>query len=161
MNRKKRFLTLAIALFMLSIPLFAIVSGQSLTNILKDLWIEMQLGYAQRSETQERFIDDYERQHQKMMDMITKSNELSILLYTQEQNMTFDLAYALKKVTSEYNNFSKDIKPYESIVRSLDTEIDRYARLIEALRRLPPMMKEIEIEILPDSLLYHNDSLDL
>ena len=161
MNRKKRFLTLAIALFMLSIPLFAIVSGQSLTSILKDLWTEMQLGYAQRSEAQERFIDDYERQHQKLMDMITKSNELSILLYTQEQNMTFDLAYALKKVSSEYNNFNKDIKPYERIVHGLDNEIDRYARLIEALRRLPPMMKEIEIEILPDSLLYHNDSLDL
>ena len=78
MNRKKRFLTLAIALFMLSIPLFAIVSGQSLTSILKDLWTEMQLGYVQRSEAQERFIDDYERQHQKLMDMITKSNELSI-----------------------------------------------------------------------------------
>ena len=161
MNRKKRFLTLAIALFMLSIPLFAIVSGQSLTSILKDLWTEMQLGYIQRSEAQERFIDDYERQHQKLMDMITKSNELSILLYTQEQNMTFDLAYALKKVSSEYNNFNKDIKPYERIVHGLDNEIDRYARLIEALRRLPPMMKEIEIEILPDSLLYHNDSLDL
>ena len=161
MNRKKRFLTLAIALIMLSIPLFAIVSGQSLTSILKDLWTEMQLGYVQRSEAQERFIDDYERQHQKLMDMITKSNELSILLYTQEQNMTFDLAYALKKVSSEYNNFNKDIKPYERIVHGLDNEIDRYARLIEALRRLPPMMKEIEIEILPDSLLYHNDSLDL
>ena len=161
MNRKKRFLTLAIALIMLSIPLFAIVSGQSLTSILKDLWTEMQLGYTQRSEAQEHFIDDYERQHQKMMDMITKSNELSILLYTQEQNMTFDLAYALKKVTSDYNNFNKDISPYEHIVHSLDIEIDRYARLIEALRRLPPMMKEIEIEILPDSLLYHNDSLDL
>ena len=161
MNRKKRFLTLAIALFMLSIPLFAIVSGQSLTSILKDLWTEMQLGYVQRSEAQERFIDDYKRQHQKLMDMITKSNELSILLYTQEQNMTFDLAYALKKVSSEYNNFNKDIKPYERIVHGLDNEIDRYARLIEALRRLPPMMKEIEIEILPDSLLYHNDSLDL
>ena len=146
---------------MLSIPLFAIVSGQSLTSILKDLWTEMQLGYVQRSEAQERFIDDYERQHQKLMDMITKSNELSILLYTQEQNMTFDLAYALKKVSSEYNNFNKDIKPYERIVHGLDNEIDRYARLIEALRRLPPMMKEIEIEILPDSLLYHNDSLDL
>ena len=161
MNRKKRFLTLAIALFMLSIPLFAIVSGQSLTNILKDLWTEMQLGYDQRSEAQEIFLDDYERQHQKLMDLITESNELSILLYTQEQNMTFDLAYALKKVTSEYNNFSKNIKPYERIVHSLNIEIDRYARLIEALRRLPPMMKEIEIEILPDSLLYHNDSLDL
>ena len=43
----------------------------------------------------------------------------------------------------------------------LNYEIDRNARLIEALRRLPPMMKEIEMEIVPDSLLYHNDSLDL
>ena len=146
---------------MLSIPLFAIVSGQSLTNILKDLWTEMQLGYEQRSEAQEIFLDDYERQHQKLRDLITESNELSILLYTQEQNMTFDLAYALKKVTSEYKNFSKNIKPYERIVHSLNIEIDRYARLIEALRRLPPMKDEIEIEILPDSLLYHNDSIDL
>ena len=161
MNKKKRFLTLAIALFTLSIPLFAIVSGQSLTNILKDLWTEMQLGYQQRTEAQQRFVEDYEGQHLKLMDIITKSNERSILLYTQEQNMTFDLAYALEKVTSDYKNYSKDIRPYEHIVHSLDIEIDRYARLIEALRRLPPMMTEIEIEILPDSLLYHNDSLDL
>jgi small-conductance mechanosensitive channel len=161
MNKKKRLLTFVIAFFAFSIPLFAIVSGQSLTNILKDLWTEMQLGYQQRTEAQQRFVEDYEGQHQKLMDIITKSNERSILLYTQEQNMTFDLAYALKKVTSDYNNYNKDISPYEHIVHSLDIEIDRYARLIEALRRLPPMMKEIEIEILPDSLLYHNDSLDL
>ena len=161
MNKKNRFLTFVIALLVLSIPLYAVVSGQSLTNILKDLWTEMQLGYDQRTEAQKRFVEDYDLQHQKMMDIITKSNELSILLYTQEQNMTFDLAYALKKVTSEYKNYNKDIKPHERIVHSLNIEIERYARLIEALRRLPPMMKEIEIEILPDSLLYHNDSLDL
>lgn len=161
MNKKNRFLAVVFALMVLSFPLYAVVSGQSLTNILKDLWTEMQLGYQQRAEAQQRFVEDYEGQHQKLMDIITKSNERSILLYTQEQNMTFDLAYALKKVTSDYNNFNKDIRPYEHIVHSLDIEIDRYARLIEALRRLPPMMKEIEIEILPDSLLYHNDSLDL
>ena len=161
MYKKRRLLILFTALLAFSIPLFAIVSGQSLTNILKDLWTEMQLGYAQRSEAQERFVKDYEDQHKKLMDIITNSNERSILLYTQEQNMTFDLTYALKKVTSDYKNFNKDIKPYEHIVHSLDNEIDRYARLIEALRRLPPMMKEIEVEILPDSLMYHNDSLDL
>ena len=118
MNRKKRFLTLVVALFLFSIPLFAIVSGQSLTNMLKDLWTEMQLGYQQRAEAQQRFVEDYEGQHQKLMDIITKSNERSILLYTQEQNMTFDLAYALKKVSSDYNNYSKDIRPYEHIGHS-------------------------------------------
>ena len=148
-------------LLAISFPLYAIVSGHTLTNTLKDLWNELQISYEQRAVAQERFMEDYERQHQKMIDVITNSNELSILLYTQEQNMTFDLAYALKIVTSDYKDFNKDVKPYARIVKGLNIEIDRYARLIEALRRLPPVMKEIEIEILPDSLMYHNDSLDL
>jgi hypothetical protein len=57
--------------------------------------------------------------------------------------------------------FSINRRPYDHIVGSLNYEIDRNARLIEALRRLPPMIKEIETEIVPDSLLYRNDSLDV
>ena len=158
---KKYLLTIILALCVCSLPLWAVVSGKSLTNTLKDLCSELQAAYQQRSDAQQRFNDDFKRQHQRMIDVITESNELSILLYTQEQEMTFDLAYALKKVTSNYKDFSKDRRPYDHIVGSLNYEIDRYARLIEALRRLPPMMKEIEMEILPDSLLYHNDSLDV
>ncbi len=151
---------LAAALFAIAIPLWAIVSGQTLTNKLKDLCTELRMTYQQRSEAQKRFREDYERQHQKMLDVINKSNDLSILLYTQEQNTTFDLTYALKKVSSEYKDFSKDRRPYDHIVNELDIEIDRYGRLIEALRRLPPMLPEIGEEILPDSLLYHNKALD-
>ena len=158
---KKKLLTSVLVLFVFVIPLMAIVSGRSLTNMLKELCTELQTSYQQRAEAQQRFNDDYERQHQRMIDVITKSNELSILLYTQEQEMTFDLAYALKKVSAEYKAFSSDRRPYDHIVNSLNYEIDRNARLIEALRRLPPMMKEIEVEILPDSLLYRNDSLDV
>ena len=131
------------------------------TNTLKDLCTELQAAYQQRSDAQQRFNEDFERQHQRMIDVITESNELSILLYTQEQEMTFDLAYALKKVTANYKDFSKDRRPYDHIVNNLNYEIDRNARLIEALRRLPPMKKEIEVEVVPDSLMYHNDSLDV
>ena len=158
---KKKLLTLTLALCVCSIPLWAIVSGRSLTNTLKELCTELQTAYQQRTEAQQRFNDDYERQHQRMIDVVTESNELSILLYTQEQEMTFDLAYALKKVTADYKVFSMNRRPYDHIVNSLNYEIDRNARLIEALRRLPPMMKEIEMEIVPDSLLYRNDSLDV
>ena len=158
---KKKLLTLILTLCVCAIPLWAIVSGRSLTNTLKDLCTELQTAYQQRTEAQQRFNDDYERQHQRMIDVVTESNELSILLYTQEQEMTFDLAYALKKVTANYKAFSMNRRPYDHIVGSLNYEIDRNARLIEALRRLPPMMKEIEMEIVPDSLLYRNDSLDV
>ncbi|MCR5039193.1 MAG: mechanosensitive ion channel family protein [Bacteroidales bacterium] len=161
MNKQKKTLALIITLLVLSVPLFSIVNGRPLTETLKDLSIELKMVYDQRDEMQGRFDEENERQHQKMIDIITKTNELSILLYTQELEMTFDLAYALKKVTTEFKDFSKDRKPYDHIVNNLNIEIDRYARLLEALRRLPPMMQEIEFEIIPDSLLYHNDSIDL
>ena len=158
---KKKLLTLILTLCVCSIPLWAVVSGRSLTNTLKDLCSELQSAYQQRTETQKLFNDDFELQHQRMIDVVTESNQLSILLYTQEQEMTFDLAYALKKVTADYKVFSMNRRPYDHIVNSLNYEIDRNARLIEALRRLPPMMKEIEMEIVPDSLRYRNDSLDI
>ena len=158
---KKKFLILILALCVLSLPLMAIVNGRTLTKTLKELSTELLLACQHRTEAQQRFNTDYERQHQRLLDVIKESNELSILLYTQEQGRTFDLAYALKKVTTEYGDFSQDRSPYDQIVNSLNIEIDRYARLMEALRRLPPMKKELEVEILPDSLLYHNDSLDV
>ena len=158
---KKHLLTITLALVLCALPLMAVVSGRSLTNTLKDLCKELQTAYQQRSDAQQRFNDDFERQHQRMIDVVTESNELSLLLYTQEQEMTFDLAYALKKVTADYKDFSRDRRPYDHIVNNLNFEIDRNARLIEALRRLPPMKKDIEVEVVPDSLLYHNDSLDV
>ena len=155
---RRKLLTLIITLCVCAIPVWAIVSGRSLTRTLQELCTELQTTYQQRTEAQQRFNDDYERQHQRMIDVITESNELAILLYTQEQEMTFDLAYALKKVTANYKVFSMNRRPYDQIVGSLNYEIDRSARLIEALCRLPPMMREIEI--IPDSLQYRNDSLD-
>jgi hypothetical protein len=95
---KKKLLTLTLTLCVCAIPLWAIVGGRSLTNTLKELCTELKTAYQQRTEAQQRFNDDYERQHQRMIDVVTESNELSILLYTQEQEMTFDLAYALKRM---------------------------------------------------------------
>ena len=158
---KRKRITLAVMLIILSLPLMAIVNGRSLTGTLKDLSEELQIDYLQRSESQTLFNLNYEVQHQRMIDVIKESNELSLLLYTQELDMTFDMAYALKKVTSDYKSFSKDRRPYDRIVGDLEYEIERYARLIEALRRLPPTMRNAEGLTVPDSLLYHNDSLDL
>ena len=158
---KRKLLTIVFGVLVFSIPLLSVVNGQPLSDVLKDLSSELKMVYAQRTEEQKQFDKNYEREHKRMVEVITASNELSILLYTQEQNMTFDLAYALNKVTSACRHFNKDRKPYDRVVRELDIEIDRYARLIEALRRLPPVMTEIEIEIVPDSLLYHyDDSLE-
>ena len=156
-----RYLLVVLSVILVSLPVYALISGQSLTKTLNDLRIELRETYQTRTEAQKRFLEDYDRQHQQMLDVIKRSNELSLLIYTQSNDYTFDLVWVLKEAANEYHNFSNDRRPYEKILRDLEVETDRYARLLEALRRLPPERKEIEAEIIPDSLLYRNDSLDL
>ena len=156
--KNKRFLTALFGLLLLSLPVLAVFDVNNLSATLSNLRLELQRDYHKISVTQEDLKDNYEQQHQKMVDIIKDCNELSLMLYSQKQDYTFDLSYALERVSMEFKDFSDDRMPYDRIVASLDLEIDRYARLIESLRRLPPERKEVEI--VPDSLAYHNDTLD-
>ncbi|MBP5477031.1 MAG: mechanosensitive ion channel [Paludibacteraceae bacterium] len=156
---KKKLTTLACLLFAFCVPIFPATDEYSLTNTIRDLHIELQQDSTHHKKVQQ-FDSIIAHQHQKLIDVIKKSDKLSLLLYTQEKEMTFDMSYALKKVTSEYQDFSNDRRPYDRIVGRLDFEINRYARLIEALRRLPPQIEDIGAGVVPDSLRYSNDSLN-
>ena len=157
---KARQLFCAMALWLLPMAVCSAPAERSLSNTLRELRSELKNSYIQRSEAQNALDVDYERQHQRMLNVIKGTNELSLLLYTQEQRRTLDMAFALHKVTAGYHDFNKNKRPYDQILLGLDYEIDRYARLIEALRRLPPELTCISEDLVPDSLLYHNDSLD-
>ncbi|MBQ9661297.1 MAG: mechanosensitive ion channel [Bacteroidales bacterium] len=157
MKRNKLFSVYA-ALTIIALPAAAVFSGMDLDATLTNLRRELYHEYRQISRTQDQLQARYETQHQRMVDIVKKCNDLSLMLYSQKQDYTFDIAYALEKVTKEYYAFNKNRTPYDRVVTGLDIEIGRYARLIESLRRLPPELKYIEV--VPDSLAYHNDTLD-
>ena len=153
----KRRLPLLLAL-LFALPIFAAINSNNLSATLSDLRRSLKRDYMKLSKTQDRLAENYDNQHQKMVDIMKQCNELSLMLYSQKQEFTFDLCYTLEKVTNEFNAFEKDRTPYDRIVRNLDIEIDRYARLLESLRRLPPELDTIYG--LADSLLYRNDSIN-
>ena len=154
---KRHFFTL-LALF-LALPLVAENNGDPLFNTLKELRHDLKRDYQQMSMTKQRLSENYQGQHQKMVDIMKQCNEVTLTLYSRKQDFTFDISYTLENVKREFQEFEKDTQPYNSIVSGLDIEIERYARLIESLRRLPPELDNIEG--VPDSLLYHNDTLDI
>ena len=158
MNKRKRLIIL-VALLVVAVPAMAVFTGMDLDATLSNLRRELFFDYMQISHTREEMEGEYGVQHQKMVGIVKKCNDMSLMLYSQKQDYTFDISYALEKVTQEYNDFNKNRKPYDRIVSSLEVEINRYARLIESLRRLPPELREVEV--VPDSLAYHNDSLDM
>ena len=142
MNNRKLINVLA-ALLLLAAPALAVFTGMDLDATLSNLRRELYHDYLQISDTREQMQSKYAVQHQRMVDIVKKCNDLSLMLYSQKQDYTFDISYALEKVTKEYDEFNANRTPYDRIVSSLDVEINRYARLIESLRRLPPELREI------------------
>lgn len=152
----KKHLSLVLLLLFV-FPLFAETTKESLSITLDDLRRSMKRDYEQIAKTRVQLAKNYEQQHQQMVDIMKQCDELSLELYSQKQEFTFDLSYTLEKVKREFEAFEQDKMPYDRIVSNLDLEVDRYARLIEALRRLPPELDTVYG--VHDSLLYRNDTL--
>ena len=147
------------AALLIAVPAVAVFNERNLGQTIHSLRLELKRDYQKRVAAEGRFADQYRAQRFEMISIMKKCNELSLMLYSQKQDFTFDLTYALKSVTDEYESFRSKRLPYDQIANRLEWDIERYARLVESLRRLPP---EIErIDIIPDSLAYHNDSLDV
>ncbi len=148
---------IALAALLLTLPVLAVFNERDLGQTLAVLRYELGQENARQVMRRGRIRDRGGAQHDRMVDMIKKCNELSLMLYSQNQDCTLDMAYALSEVTSEYEEFNSHKLPFDEIVTRLDLEIERYSRLIESLRRLPPQLRSVPG--LPDSLAWHGDSL--
>ncbi len=156
---KKRIISVLFALAVIALPVTAFISGHTLDRSLRGVKEELRGDYRQLQAAQAQMSKLIEGQHSKMLDMLKEGNELAMSLYLQKKDYTFDLSYVLKQVDDQYNDFTKDRRPFDKIVRNMDVEIGRYARLLEALRRLPPELTDLNV--VPDSLSYQNDSLEV
>ena len=136
---KKKAIALAAALLVI-VPAFAVLNERDLSQTLSVLRYELQAAWQTSSERASRMKGNGERQHARLVKMMQQSNELSLMLYSQKQDYTFDMTYALNEVSKQYEQFSSRKLPFDDIIQRLDIDIDRYDRLIHTLRSLPPSM---------------------
>ena len=148
---KKKYLIAVAATLAISVPALAVFNEKDLSQTISVLKFELKQQYDKLSSREERINTRNRSQRREMIRLMKKCNELSLVLYSQNQDFTFDHTYALGEVTKEYESFSKNRMPFDDIIVNLDIEIDRHERLLESLRRLPPSLEEIE-EV-PDSIV--------
>ncbi|MBQ9310022.1 MAG: mechanosensitive ion channel family protein [Bacteroidales bacterium] len=134
---KKRVISVVLALLVL-VPAFAVLNEKDLSQTLSVLRSELLTAYKDSERGAKRMRGSGERQHARLVRMMQQSNELSLMLYSQKQDYTFDMTYALNEVSRQYEEFSSRKLPFDEILARLDVDIDRYDRLIHTLRSLPP-----------------------
>ena len=135
--KKKRLLVLILALAAL-IPAYAVLNEKDLAQTLSVLRYELRSAWLASAERSKRTLERGSRQRAQLVEMMQRSNELSLMLYSQKQDYTFDMTYALNEVSRQYEDFSAQKLPFDDIITRLDIDIDRYDRLVTTLKRLPP-----------------------
>ncbi len=147
---KKRLVLIFTVALALAIPAYAVFNERNFAQTLTILRSELHQENEKIAQRRARLMQTNHVQHDRLVEMTQRCNELALILYSQNQDFTFDMTYALEEVTRQYVDYTKQKMPFDEIVGRINLEIERYEHLAEALRRLPPALDKIEV--LPDSL---------
>ena len=163
MKRLIRYAIVVVSVLALCLPLGAVFKEKDLPRTLSVLHFELRNAYLQLEKTAEGATRNEVEQHKMLVKLIEDCNELSLMLYSQQQDFTFDLTYALEEVTAQYLEFNGNRMPYDDIVSDFEIEIDRYEKLVHTLMNLPPSLKQRPATIVSlmerDSTAAFTDSL--
>ena len=85
-----------------SVPSWAVFNEKNLAQTLQVLRYELSRAYMQMSQNQLAYEKQDEKQHEDLIKLVNSCNELSLMLYSQKQDFTFDLTYALQQVTDQF-----------------------------------------------------------
>ncbi|MBP5228520.1 MAG: mechanosensitive ion channel family protein [Bacteroidales bacterium] len=142
MKKLSKVLLLLILLFGVILPASAVFEEQNMSQTLRVLKHELKHVYNRTSNAQQRMKASRQMQQKQMVQLMEDCNELSLMLYSQKQDFTFDLTHALEEVSKQYREFSNHRRPFVTIINQLNIEIERYQRLIYTLKRIPPALIE-------------------
>lgn len=123
---------------LMALPAGAVLKERNLARTLDVLCLELERSYKQ----QKAFLMRYElmsrTQHRELIDYMKRSEQISLMLYSQKTDFTFDVAYACQQATDLYQKVNASNMPYTRVFSHVREEVARYDSLIHALQALPP-----------------------
>ena len=106
---KKKLLSILAVALLLVIPARAVFNESDFAKTLSILRSELHVEYERMVQMHAHLNQDSETQHRQLVEMTRRCNELALILYSQNQDYTFDMTYALEEVTRQYNDYNKQL----------------------------------------------------
>lgn len=149
----KKIILLAICCFFTVFQAQAVLKEKDLPQTLGVLRAELERSYKEQKALMARFERRNGEQHANLIRMMQNSNQIALMLYSQNSDFTFDMAYACQAATEQYRSMKTRHMPYNKMKERIKSEIERYEALIKALQALPPrLLPNGELARIPDSL---------
>ena len=133
LNRMKRSFIICLLLMLFSLQSFAVLKEKNIDNTLAILRDEL-TKYYQNLEQQSGFMKEQQEQvRNNLFSVMNRSDQNSLMLYSQKSEYIFDLTYACHEATVQYHEFQKNVLPFRKFIETTSSEIARYDSLINNL----------------------------
>ena len=132
----KRILTIILTL-LVTISSQAVLKEKDLPHTLQILRTELTTYHRELAQQIEQNRQQSEGVRNQLMETLLRSNQNSLMLYSQKQDYVFDLTYACNEATAQYRKFQQQQLPFNTYLKKADNDIARYDSLITSLRAMP------------------------
>lgn len=149
----KKILVFALLCVLTVFQAHAVLKEKDLPQTLGVLRAELEHAYNQQQILMGMIEKRNVEQHANLIRMMQSSNQIALMLYSQNADFTFDMAYACQAATEQYHQLKQRNMPYNKMIERLQSEIERYDALIQTLQSLPPrLLPNGQLAGLPDSI---------
>ena len=132
----KRILTILLVL-LTTMSAQAVLKEKDLQQTLQILRTELTMHHRELSQQIEMNRKQSDQVRQRLMETMQRSNQNSLMLYSQKLDYVFDLTYACHEATEQYHDFRRQQLPFQMFMEKTDSEIARYDSLITSLKSMP------------------------
>lgn len=141
MNMMIRRLSLAFAVFLLAtLHGHAVLKERDLNNTLSVLCTELTRTHQEELNRMRRFNEMNKMFERAMVDVISRSQQIELMLYSQKSDYVFDITYACSEATELYTTMERRVRPFETFADKYNGQVKQYVRLEKALADIPDFL---------------------
>ena len=139
MMNSKRIILLAVMVLVL-LPAGAVLKERDMSQTLSVLRTELTSMHQEQLQRMQRFKEMNKRFDKMMIQVMDRSQQIELMLYSQKSNYVFDLAYACSEATTLYDHMSSRMLPFEVFAKQYNDQVLQYVRLVNSLENIPDML---------------------
>ena len=133
---KRRLLYLLLPLLFFALQAHAVLKEKDLEHTLSILRTELTNSRLDLERQNGFMREQQEEVRNTLINVLNRSNQNSLMLYSQKSEYIFDLTYACHEATEQYHEFQRNVLPFRSFIEKTSDEIARYDSLINNLNTM-------------------------
>ena len=118
----------------------AVLKEQDMNQALSVLCSELTAAHKEEVQRMARFNEMSKRFDRMMVQVMDRSHQIELMLYSQKSDYVFDLAYACSEATSLHDNMQSRMLPFEVFAQKYNDQVTRYVHLVRSLENIPDFL---------------------